>query len=666
MKEFDLNKLSNKDYFNSLTIEDLNIYADLLRDYLIKECSKKSTHLASNLGTIEIFLALNKVFDFSKDLLVFDVGHQIYTYKILTGRFEKFPTLREFNGLSGFPDPDESKHDLFKVGHVGCALPLALGLSTALTDNKKEKDNDEKDKKTDATRQIISLIGDGALTNGPTLEALNYISNRKDGKIIIILNDNGMSISRTIPNIIKKFSLFATKLNIRGSLEEKLKKKGYSAAIGRLVKFIKYLKNLILPEQIFEDFGIRYVGPINGHNIKELIDYFTFAKNFPQTILVHVKTIKGKGFKPAEENPELFHSAPPYNPVTGEVKESPLTFTNIFGNLLAEKGMENENIFAITAAMRTGCGLDIFEKKFPKRFIDAGIAESLAVSMGAGLAKAGKNPVVAIYSIFLQRAASQIYHDVVLNHLPVFFAIDRSGLVGIDGPTHHGLYIYPFLASLPDCIIINCGFIEDIRFALSLLGNQKLPIFMLYPKDIAISYENCIKEIYDKRYEINNKLNRKKGFNEYKIEYKPSSITEFYRDKGNILAVIAVGSSFNISEKALMRLFNENLSFDLYYMSQIKPFPVESSIEIIERYKNIIIVDEAASISYVFQEFSKISSKLKIEGKFASNILSFTLPDRIIPHGTREQLFNLVEFSDKHLFDMAIKIIKNDEKINIR
>lgn len=630
----DIKKLSDKKFFDSLSVEDLTKYAELIRRYLIETCSKKSTHLASNLGTIEIFLALNKVFDFSKDLFTFDVGHQIYTYKILTGRFDRFSSLREFGGISGFPDPEESGYDLFRVGHVGCGLPLALGLSAAKNNTKS---------------QIITLLGDGALTNGAMLEALNFISNRPNGKIIIILNDNGMSISKTVPTISKKLSLFATKLNIRGTLEKKLKKSKHSLLIGRLVVLFKSLKAFILPRQIFEDFGIRYVGPIDGHNIKELIEYFTFAKNFPQTILIHVKTIKGKGFKPAEDNPELFHSAPPYNPLTGEVKKSSISFTNIFGKILVDKAEKNENIFAITAAMKSGCGLDDFEKKFPERFIDVGIAESLAVSMGAGLAKSGKNPVVAIYSIFLQRAAAQIYHDVVINHLPVFFAIDRFGLVGIDGPTHHGLNMYPFLSSLADIYLFNCGLIEDIESSFNLLGKVKLPVFIQYPKDVAISFNDIIKQ-------ISNFMNI-----ELKSSYNNHGVTEIYAqsDTKNI-AIICVGSGISIGKNAFINLIKENIFIDFYYISLIKPFPYEDSEKLISKYKNIIVVDEAPANSYVFERFAEISAKLKLKNNTSSIIFPFTLPDIIITHGTREQLFDYVGFSEKKLVELVKEIIEKN------
>lgn len=683
LNELNLEKLSDKKYFDSLSIKELNEYASLIREYLIEICSKKSTHLASNLGTVEIFLALNRVFDFDKDYFTFDVGHQIYTYKILTKRLGRFPTLREFQGLSGFPDPEESSYDLFKVGHVGCGLPLALGLSaagiseTTLDEKESEEKKDEAKVKSKNKRQIVTLLGDGALTNGAMLEALSFISNRKNGKIIIILNDNGMSISRTVPSITKKLSLFATKLNIRGSLEQQLKRKGHSVFIESLMKFFRSLKNLILPRQIFEDFGIRYIGPIDGHNIKELVDYFTFAKNFPQTILVHVKTTKGKGFAPAENNPELFHSAPPFDPVSGEIKQASNSFTNVFGQLIYEKAKINNKIFAITAAMKTGCGLDKFEQEFSDRFIDVGIAESLAVSMAAGLAKAGKFPVVAMYSIFLQRATAQVYHDVVLNHLPVFFAIDRAGLVGIDGPTHHGIYTYPFLYSLPDIYLFNCGFVEDMQDAFSLLGNIDLPVFMQYPKDTAKSFND---EIKDLEKQLNIRIDAR---------YIPSGISSIYLNcntdinlicntdnnivKGDKkIAVVSVGSSFSICKDAFMEVYNEKIKqnnanniFDFYYISKIKPFDEENAKNLINKYDDIIIVDEAPS-SYIFEIFSKISSSLKIsKSKISnskdsniknSNIHLFSLPDVIIPHGTRAQLFEYIGFSKKQLVNLINEI----------
>jgi len=683
-----LTRLSDKNFFNQLSVKELEEYAELIRQFLIEVCSHKSTHLASNLGTVEIFLALHKVFDFDRDLITFDVGHQVYTYKILTGRFNSFNTIRQFGGLSGFPDPAESKADLFKVGHVGCGLPLALGLSIAKSADKNKKDIKEGDRNSYiGDQQIITLVGDGTLTNGAMLEALNFIANRKNGKIIIILNDNGMSIAKTAPSMSKKLSLYATSLNIRGSLEKKLKNKNHSAFIESLIKIIQDIKNLLLPKQFFEDFGIRYVGPIDGHNIQELIEYFTFAKNFKNTLLIHVKTVKGKGYPPAEANPELFHSAPPFDISTGNITAAATeTFTSYFGKLIVNKAKENDKIFAITAAMKNGTGLDEFALNFADRFIDVGIAESLAVSIGAGLAKMGKLPVVAIYSIFLQRAAAQVYHDVVLNKLPVFFAIDRTGLVGIDGPTHHGLYINPFLSSLPDIFILACFCKEDMDYGFSLLGKVDKPVFLLYPKESIYSFSEICKKIlkvdadkardYEKAtgYEkatdfdgtkVNFKLssgckvinNDTTGFN--KLIYREGKITElFFGDK---CAIVAIGSGLTISIDALEILAEEQFYPGLYYISQIKPFDFEDIIleQIFEKYEQIVIVDEEPTLSLIVNYFHRYS----LENNYNGRIIPFTLPDMIIPHGTRKQLFDHIKFNGKQLGQLVKKSI-NHEPLN--
>jgi 1-deoxy-D-xylulose-5-phosphate synthase len=666
-----LSRLSDKIFFNQLSVKELEEYAELIRQFLIEVCSHKSTHLASNLGTVEIFLALHRVFDFDRDLITFDVGHQVYTYKILTGRFNSFDTIRQFGGLSGFPDPAESKADLFKVGHVGCGLPLALGLSIAKSADKKKEDSDSPAN----DPQIITLVGDGTLTNGAMLEALNFIANRKNGKIIIILNDNGMSIAKTAPSMSKKLSLYATSLNIRGSLEKKLKNKNHSAFIESLIKIIQDIKNLILPKQFFEDFGIRYVGPIDGHNIQELIEYFTFAKNFKNTLLIHVKTVKGKGYPPAEANPELFHSAPPFDISTGNITTATTeTFTSYFGKLIVSKAREDDQIFAITAAMKNGTGLDEFALNFADRFIDVGIAESLAVSIGAGLAKMGKLPVVAIYSIFLQRAAAQVYHDVVLNKLPVFFAIDRTGLVGIDGPTHHGLYINPFLSSLPDIFILACFCKEDMDYGFSLLGKVDKPVFLLYPKESIYSFSEICKKIlkvdssrttgYDGT-KVDIKLNADcKAINNdttslNKLNYREGKVTELI--SGDKCAIVAIGSGLTISIDALEILAEEQFYPGLYYISQIKPFDFEDIVfeQIFEKYEQIIIVDEEPTLSLIVNYFHRYSLEKNYNGK----IIPFTLPDMIIPHGTRKQLFDHIKFNGKQLGQLVKKSI-NHEPLN--
>ncbi len=466
---------SSKDIKN-LSPYQLDKLADQIRKIIIDFVSQKGGHLASNLGVVELTLALHYCFDFPKDKLLWDVGHQCYVHKIITGRYDKFDTIRQKNGLSGFPNPDESEYDVFKVGHAGTAIGTALGIAKS-----QELSGD--------FSRVVTIVGDASIVNGFSFEALNNVSMLKR-QFLIILNDNSMAIDVTQGG----FARYLNKLRFTHTYED-LKRRVHELfdhiPLGRsMLESIHHLKqglkSALSPSQIFEQLGITYLGPIDGHNLTMLIRAFNVVKDAPYPILLHIHTEKGKGFKSAAEDPSKFHSPGKFVILDGdraELKPSGKTFTEVFGEHIVQIAEKNEKIVAITAAMPDGTGLAKFKKKFPKRYFDVGICEGLAVSFAAGLAKGGFIPVVAIYSTFLQRAFDQIWQEVILQQLPVIFCMDRAGLVGSDGPTHHGIFDIAYTRIMQNMIC--CAVVDEneLKSALDFAVNCKKPVCIRYPKD---------------------------------------------------------------------------------------------------------------------------------------------------------------------------------------
>ncbi|MCX8058887.1 MAG: 1-deoxy-D-xylulose-5-phosphate synthase [Spirochaetes bacterium] len=512
-----------------LNLKQIEDIAKKIREFIIEVVSKNGGHLSSNLGIVELTLAILYIFDPERDKIVFDVSHQIYPYKILTGRSNNFETLRKKGGISGFSDPEESIYDLFKEGHVGTAIGLVYGFSFLKEFYKKISENNFyqdisccfKDK---IEGDPIAIIGDGSLTNGEILETLNFIGNKKNGKIIIIINDNGMSISKTESAISKYISKLSARLNLRGFLKRiYLSKKITSRFYKILLKLIISVKGFFIPESILEEFGFQYIGPIDGHNLKELIEYLKIAKEIESPVILHVKTIKGKGFQPAEKYPDYFHSSPRFEieKIYNEEylqelfsKKRINIFTDFFERLVIFAGFIEKKIIALTSAMEIGTGLSSFAKLFPERFVDVGIAESTQVTISGSIAKASFVPICNIYSTFAQRALDQIYHDIVLNKLPMIFCFDRYGAVGNDGPTHHGFYTLNFLLSIPDIEIYFPFSEEDFAYYfISSINDGKIKAFF-YPKDKIISLEGFKSD--DKilmTNKINTKNRKEKDFN---------------------------------------------------------------------------------------------------------------------------------------------------------
>jgi len=457
--------------------EELEELCSELREEILLTVSKNGGHLASNLGVVELTVALHYVFDFPRDKIVWDVGHQTYAHKILTGRKNQFHTLRQYEGISGFPKRDESPYDAFDSGHSGTSISSALGMAEAL-------------RKRGEAAKVIALIGDGSMTAGLSFEGLNQ-AGHIDQDFIVILNDNEMSISRNVGALSSYLNRLMTgqfvnrfREDIKAFLET-LPRIGKSA-----LRFAKQaeesLKGLLVPGLLFEELGLKYIGPIDGHRLDYLIETFQNIKKMRGPILIHVITKKGKGYRLAEMNPAHYHSVPPFHLETGEPRQTsigkPTTYTEVFGETLCQLAKGNKHVIAITAAMQSGTGLEQFSKEFPDRFYDIGIAEQHAVTFAAGLALEGLKPVVAIYSTFLQRAYDQILQDVCLQNLPVVFALDRGGMVGEDGPTHHGLFDFSYLRHIPNLIIMVPKDEDEFRHMIKTAVECPDPVAFRYPR----------------------------------------------------------------------------------------------------------------------------------------------------------------------------------------
>ncbi|MBQ5951162.1 MAG: 1-deoxy-D-xylulose-5-phosphate synthase [Lachnospiraceae bacterium] len=458
-----------------LPAEQLPLLASEVRDFLIEHVSETGGHLASNLGVVELTIALHRVLDLPQDKLVWDVGHQSYTHKLLTGRREAFDTLRKEGGLSGFPKHSESACDAFDTGHSSTSVSAALGLAAA------------RDLR-GGTETVAAVIGDGALTGGMAFEALNN-AGRLKSNLIIVLNDNEMSISHNIGGISRYLSGLRTstrytglKLKVEGGLEK-------TPVIGKpMIRSIRRtkssLKALLVPGMFFEDMGITYLGPVDGYDFKTMTRVLREAKRYPGAVLVHVKTVKGKGYAPAEKNPSFFHGIGPFEPATGLCRKENAhnTYSDVFSDWIMKKAEERKDLVAVTAAMPEGTGLSEFKKKYPGRFFDVGIAEEHAVTFSAGMAAGGLLPVVAVYSSFLQRAYDQIVHDVCINRRHVIFAVDRAGLVGADGETHQGILDLSFLASVPGLAVMAPRDARELKAMLGFAAELDGPAAVRYPR----------------------------------------------------------------------------------------------------------------------------------------------------------------------------------------
>lgn len=580
-----------------MSYKELKVFAKQIREYIIDVISKNGGHLASNLGTVELTLALYRVFDPFQDYIIWDTGHQTYTHKLLTGRWELFTTIRKLNGISGYTNIYESQADRFGAGHVGTSIAAALGIEQGLRLEGKEAN-------------VVVVIGDGALTSGEALEALNQIKTL-DSKIKIIINNNSMSISKNVGALSNFFDRLRTskiytemknviKRTVRGSLEEELK------------RLKEALKVSITGDDFFEALSIKHLGPVNGHNLKELEDVFRRIKDYDYPVAVTVNTIKGKGFHLSEWNPEDYHSAGKFDTSSGEFLKTPgfISYSEAFGKTLSKIAEKDEKVVAITAAMAKGTGLSEFAVNFPDRFFDLGITEQTCVTFAGGLARVGYKPVFAVYSTFLQRGFDQLIHDIALQNIPVIFAIDRAGLVGEDGPTHHGVFDISYLRMIPNMKIYAPRDIQDLINTLCTLFKFPLegPVAIRYPRDSELGDFN---EFYDKIKVID--LSKWEILNE-----------------GSKVAIIATGT---ITRNALNVAIKNG--WTLVFARNIKPLDHETLQEIFKTHKYVFTVEEGALIGGFGESLNKYG-----------DVKNIGIPDKFISHGSRKELLKLVDLDE--------------------
>lgn len=602
-----LDKIEKPEDVKKLSVSELTKLASELRHFIIDRVSQNGGHLAPNLGTVELTLALYSVFNFPQDKLVWDVGHQAYTHKILTGRKEAFATLRKKGGITGFPNRFESPYDAFGVGHASTSISAALGMAIA-RDAKGEHN------------QVIAVIGDGALTGGESFEALNNAGDLGK-KLIVILNDNEMSIDANVGAMseylsrIRMAPQYARAKRDMGNLLMSISHIG-----GKVYKTASHLKDgvrsALVPGSIFEKMGFHYVGPIDGHNIGLLEEVLQRAKEMEGPILIHIHTIKGKGYIPAEKAPEKFHGVGCFDPSTG--KSAPKankvpSYTSVFSQALIELAKDRPDILAITAAMPSGTGLKAFGKAYPKRFFDVGIAEEHAMTLAAGMAAAGMHPVIALYSTFAQRAYDQLIHDVCLQNLPVTLCLDRAGLVGEDGPTHHGVFDLSYLRQMPNMCVMAPKDEEELRHMLATAIDIEGPSAVRYPRGCGLGVE--LTDSFEKL---------------------PIGKAEVLQAEGDI-AFLAVGTMVEQAKKAATILAEDGIKAAVVNMRFIKPLDREL-LRGYAKSKKLLITAEENMLAGGFG--SAVAEFLADEG-LSVPLLRFGLPDRFIEQGTRSELFEL-------------------------
>ncbi|MCC2253471.1 1-deoxy-D-xylulose-5-phosphate synthase [Ruminococcus sp. CLA-AA-H200] len=614
-KENDIKKLNE---------EQIRQLADEIRRFLIEKISVTGGHLASNLGVVELTIALHLTLNFPEDKLIWDVGHQSYTHKLLTGRKEGFDRLRKYGGMSGFPKRKESDCDAFDTGHSSTSVSAGLGY-VAARELLGEK------------HTVVSVIGDGSLTGGMAYEALNNASRLKSN-FIIVLNDNNMSISENVGGMSKYLSGLRTAqayTDLKRGVEDTLKRipgKG-DQIVNQIRRTKSGIKQLLVPGMLFEDMDITYLGPVDGHDIRNLVRVFHEAKRVDHAVLVHVITKKGKGYPPAEENPSRFHGLGPFDIETGEPKEEsgPDTYTQVFSKVLTDIARHDDKVVAITAAMSDGTGLNTFKKYFPQRFFDVGIAEEHAVTFAAGLAAGGMKPVFAVYSSFLQRAYDQLLHDVCLQNLPVVIAIDRAGLVGSDGETHQGVFDLSYLSSIPNMTVMSPKNRWEMADMLRFAVDFPYPVALRYPRGGA--YE---------------------GMKEFRtpIEYGKSELLV----EENEIAVIFVGHMAELAADVRDGLKERGYACSLVNARFVKPLDKEMLTRLSENHSLFVTIEENVITGGFGEQVLEYVSETGLE----VSVRSFGISDDYVEHGSVELLRKEVGLDKDSILDGIIKSLKSE------
>ena len=600
-----LQQIKSPDDIKQMKIPELKVLAQEIREELIQVVSENGGHLAPNLGVVELTLALHMVFHTPEDKIIWDVGHQSYVHKLLTGRYEQFHTVRTLNGLSGFPKRSESVHDAFGAGHSSTSISAAVGFAKA-RDLRGDNNN------------VIAVIGDGAMTGGMAFEALEN-AGQMGSNLIVILNDNEMSIDPNVGAMAEYLSRARSNpayTKSKEDVEELLKKipgigdKMFKAA-DRLKDSLKYL---LVPGVLFEEFGFKYYGPVNGHDLSALMAVLENVKGMDRPVLIHVETKKGKGYAPAEKNPDLFHGVSPFHIQTGELKKKAVlpSYTSVFGKTLAQLGAQDNRIVGITAAMGKGTGINVFQEQFPDRTIDVGIAEEHAVTMAAAMALDGYKPVVAIYSTFLQRAYDQVMHDVALQNAPVVFCLDRAGLVGDDGPTHHGIFDISYLRHIPNMVCMAPKDENELRHMLYSALSYDCPVAVRYPRGEGLGVPM-----------------------DEALQILPLGKAEVLQE-GSRITLLALGSMVHIAQEAAARISEETgITPTVINARFAKPLDAETILRYAAQDTLLVTLEEHAVTggfgSAVLELFNQ-------HGMDTRNVMTIGIADSFVQHGNTARL----------------------------
>lgn len=626
-----LNNINTPEDLKKLNLTELKVLVEEIREFLVDTISKIGGHLGASLGVAELTVALHYVFNTPDDKLIWDVGHQGYIHKILTGRKDQLKTIRQYGGISGFLKRAESEYDVFGAGHASTSLSAALGVATARDFLKKKF-------------KVVGIIGDGSMTGGMAYEAMNNIGLLKKD-IIVVLNDNKMSIAPNVWSLHNYFNEFLSNPSYNkfrnyvwdatGKLDPKIgdRLKRFAA------KVEGGLKGVVTPGMLFEALGFRYFGPINGHNIVNVVKIFEEIRDFSGPILVHVVTEKGHGYKPAKNHYQKFHASTPWDKDTGlAIKKSggSPAYTKIFGDALVEICKENEKVVGITAAMPDGTGLDILQKAMPERYFDVGIAEQHAVTFAAGMATEGFTPVCAIYSSFIQRAFDQIVHDCAIQKLPVIFVMDRAGIVGADGPTHHGALDLSFFRSIQGVVLMAPKDEQELRDMLyTATLYKKGPIAIRYPRGNALG-----------------------------VEIKPFSLIPIGKgeivERGNDAAIIAIGNMVDIGMKARAELAKENIDIEVVNARFVKPLDAELLKDVFSRHKKVITLEDNVITGGFGSAILEFMNQQKINDV---DVIVHGLPDKFVEHGTPDELFRDLKLDASGVTEIIKDHLLSKEKV---
>lgn len=622
-----LDSINSPADIKKLSVEQLRLLAKEIRQYMIQVLAKNGGHLAPNLGVVELTLALHKVFTTPEDKIVFDVGHQSYIHKIITGRREAFKTVRLYGGISGFPKISESEHDAFGTGHSSTSISAALGMAIA-RDVKKEDYN------------VVAVIGDGSMTGGMAFEALNNAGDLHK-RMVVILNDNEMSIAKNVgamSEYLYHLRTGETYNKIKSDIENWLKNLEFGTDVLKAIRRLKgSVKYLMVPTSIFEELGFTYLGPIDGHDLNSLLDVLESAKHIDGPVLVHVITTKGKGYKPAEDNPDTFHGTGPFEIATGKKiadPAAPITYTKAFSNTLVKLAEQDENIVAITAAMPDGTGLTDFSKRFPDRFFDVGIAEQHAVTAAAGMAAAGLKPVVAVYSTFAQRAYDSILHDICMQNLHVTMCLDRAGLVGDDGYTHHGVFDYAYLRSMPNMTIMAPKDEDELQHMLSTALKMDTPVAVRYPRGSGLGVAMS-----------------------QRLVNLPAGKAEVIQE-GSKICLWAIGSMVQNAVEAAEIMQQSGEQVGIVNMRYAKPIDKELLLEHARKYDYLVTLEEGVLAGGVG---SAVLEELNEQGLLGRcKVLNLGIPDKFVLHGDKKHLFEDLQLDAESIASRINAFVKGE------